>query len=90
MIIDAAIVGRFRLALTYKGVVRVVEPHILGFDSHGKPALSAWQLSGTGTGWRLFHVDRIQALAAMDDRFAGAATAYNPQDPAFATVLRRL
>jgi predicted DNA-binding transcriptional regulator YafY len=89
-IIEDAIAGRLRLALVYKDVVRVAEPHILGFDSHGNLALSAWQVSGTGAGWRLFHLDRIQALAATDDRFADAATGYNPQDPTFATVLRRL
>lgn len=89
-IIEVAIAGRFRLAVTYKDVVRVAEPHILGFDSHGNLALSAWQVSGTGAGWRLFHIDRMQALAATGDRFAGAATGYNRQDPAFATVLRRL
>jgi predicted DNA-binding transcriptional regulator YafY len=89
-IIEAAIAGRFRLALTYKDVARVVEPHILGFDSQGNLALSAWQVSGTGAGWRLFHVDRIQVLAESDGRFTDAGTGYNPQDPLFATVLRRL
>ncbi|MBA4784468.1 MAG: WYL domain-containing protein [Rhizobiales bacterium] len=88
--IEAAIAGRLRLAFVYKDVVRVAEPHVLGFDSHGNLALSAWQVSGTGAGWRLFHLDRIQALVETDDRFADAATGYNPQDPTFATVLRRL
>lgn len=89
-IIDAAIAARLRLTFRYKDKVRIVEPHILGFDSHGKLALSAWQISGTGTGWRLFHVDRIDALMATVDHFTRVATGYNPQDPAFATMLRRL
>lgn len=89
-IIEAAIAGRFRIAFTYKDVARVVEPHILGFDSHGNLALSAWQVSGTGAGWRLFHVDRIQVLEESDGRFTDAATGYNPQDPLFSTILRRL
>lgn len=88
--IEAAIRGRLRLTFRYKDTVRVVEPHILGFGSHGKLALSAWQISGTGSGWRLFHLDRIEALTVTRDRFAGPADGYNPEDPVFVSVLERL
>jgi predicted DNA-binding transcriptional regulator YafY len=89
MIVEA-IAHRKLLTLRYKGVERSVRPHILGYVGHDELALSAWQVSGTGSGWRLFHVDEIASLAETGQRFHRTSPGYNPDDPAFSRILSRL
>jgi hypothetical protein len=69
-IIIGAIERRRIIELRYKDVKRRVRPHILGYVGEGALALSAWQIAGTGSGWRLFHVDDIVDLT---ERRASAA-----------------
>ncbi|MBP1843723.1 putative DNA-binding transcriptional regulator YafY [Rhizobium petrolearium] len=89
IIIDA-IDRRKVLELRYKDVARRVRPHILGYVGTGELALSGWQISGTGAGWRLFHVDDISELAETDLRFHGTARGYNRNDPAFSRIIGRI
>lgn len=84
--IDAKKVITFR----YDLVTRTVEPHIVGYDRQGHLALSGWQLSGTGQGWRLFHLSSASGLSITDKTFAGPRRGYNHNDPAFVRILRRL
>ncbi|UIY30445.1 hypothetical protein LZK73_07645 [Neorhizobium galegae] len=53
----------------YKDTRRRVRPHILGYVGEGELALSAWQMAGTGVGWRLFHVDEISEAHSDRRRF---------------------
>jgi predicted DNA-binding transcriptional regulator YafY len=89
-VIADAINGRRLLALRYHDVERRVRPHILGHVGQGRLALSGWQVEGTGSGWRLFHLDEIEALADTGERFRSSAPGYNPRDPAFSCVIARL
>jgi predicted DNA-binding transcriptional regulator YafY len=89
-IIRDAITGRQVLFLRYHDVERTIEPHILGYDRHGHLALSAWQVAGTGAGWRLFHVDEITGLSETNSRFLKPAPGYNRRDPSFERVLRQV
>jgi hypothetical protein len=87
-IASAAIKQRHRLALAYKDDIRVVEPYILGYDSHDKLILSAVQvLGGSGTGFRSFAMDDVASLAVTDEKFFGNHPDYNPRDRLFARVL---
>lgn len=74
----------------YSGTLRQVEPHLLGYDNDGDLTLSAWQLSGTGTGWRDFHVSKLGALTITGQTFSGARPGYNPQDDTIDQVVCRL
>ncbi|OHV76210.1 hypothetical protein [Rhizobium sp. LCM 4573] len=89
-IIKKAIDGRKVVELRYKDVPRKVRPHILGFVGTGQLALSGWQTSGTGAGWRLFHVADIAELSATNVSFLGTAPGYNPDDPAFYRIIDRI
>ena len=86
-----AIAGRRLLMLAYKGVLRVVEPHLYGRTTTGREALSAWMRPGWSRadpegGWRLFHADAFRELQALPERFAGARAGFNPADAHFAEV----
>jgi hypothetical protein len=89
-IIIGAIERRRIIELRYKNVKRRVRPHILGYVGEGALALSAWQVAGTGTGWRLFHVDDISDLTETEAGFRSPARGYNPNDPAFSRIIERL
>lgn len=89
-VICEAIANRQVLQFNYHGTNRRVEPHLLGYDGDGDLTLSAWQLSGTGTGWRDFHVSNIHGLATTDETFSGARQGYNPSDSTISTVVCRL
>ncbi|WP_117195493.1 WYL domain-containing protein [Rhizobium terrae] len=85
-----AIDRRKVLEFRYKNVARRVRPHILGRVGKGELAVSAWQISGTGSGWRLFHLDDICDLRETGEGFHGPARGYNPDDPAFSRIIDRI
>lgn len=89
-IIRDAIARRRVLFVRYHDVERTVEPHILGYDRHDHLALSAWQVAGTGAGWRLFHLDQMTELTQTNSQFLRAAPGYNRRDPSFARVLQQI
>ncbi len=89
IIIDA-IERRRIIELRYKDTRRRVRPHILGYVGEGELALSAWQMTGTGVGWRLFHVDGISELAPTEDGFHSHSRGYNRNDPLFSRIIDRL
>lgn len=89
IIIDA--IERQRIIeLRYKDVKRSVRPHILGHVGAGELALSAWQIAGTGVGWRLFHVDDISELTPTGRSFRSPSRGYNSSDPSFSRIIARL
>lgn len=84
-----AIAERRLLMLGYKGVLRVVEPHLYGRTTAGREALSAWMRPGWSRadpdgGWRLFHADAFRDLQLLPERFDGARDGFNPADAHFA------
>jgi predicted DNA-binding transcriptional regulator YafY len=67
------------LEFRYKGTLRTVEPHTLGYSKRGILTLCAWQLAGgSAEAWRDFHVDLIDALALTAEHFDGPRPGYNP------------
>lgn len=85
-----AIEHRRILDLSYHGTSRTVEPHIFGYDGKGHLALSAYQLTGTGGGWRMFHLSEIENLHSTRRHFSRPRSDYNRGDPAFEQILARL
>ncbi|MCF6370662.1 WYL domain-containing protein [Rhizobium halophilum] len=89
-IIREAIVERRVLFARYHDVERTIEPHILGYDRNDHLALSAWQVAGTGAGWRRFHLDEVMELKPTNSRFLRAAPGYNRRDPSFRRVIQQV
>lgn len=90
-VICDAIARKAVLSFRYKGAIRRVEPHTLGYDSDGDLTLSAWQLSGgSGQDWRDFHVSKLSGLATTGENFAGPRRGYNPNDSTLTRVVCRL
>ena len=86
-----AIRARRLLMFAYGGLVRVVEPHLLGTNTAGHEALSAWLRPGHSRstpqgGWRMYRLDGVSALQLLDEPFPGPRPGYNPGDPSFAAV----
>ncbi|ORE90151.1 hypothetical protein ATO4_22052 [Aurantimonas sp. 22II-16-19i] len=71
---------------------RVVEPHLLGFNSAaGTLTLSAWQISGgSGVGFRPYHVNLIKNFVVTDERFSGTRIGYNPNDTTMSRIICRI
>jgi predicted DNA-binding transcriptional regulator YafY len=74
MSISLAIQNRNLLSFSYDGFTREVEPHCLGIDKKGHPALRAYQVaggseSGTYVGWKFFHVNEIRNLHVLSKSF---------------------
>jgi hypothetical protein len=78
------------LHVDYHGKPRMVIPHILGYAGTGHLALSAYQISGTGNGWRMFRLDETGEVGIVDRGFGRPRHDYNPDDPAFEEVLAQL
>lgn len=86
-----AISKRYILVFYYNGSRRIVEPHLLGYDSDGDLTLSSWQLTGgSGEGWRDFHVDKLSGLATTGATFSGSRPGYNPNDSTLERIVCRL
>jgi hypothetical protein len=82
-LIAAALRARRPLGLRYAGAWRSVEPHILGRTSTGRLALLAWQSAAEDgasgrPGWRLFSLDRIEAVEPQPGHFTPHPTGDAP------------
>ena len=86
-----AIAERQLLMFGYRGVVRVVEPHLYGVTTTGREALSAWMRPGWSRTdpdgqWRMFYVDALEQLQALPERFDAPRADFNPNDRHFSEV----
>jgi hypothetical protein len=88
--ITDAINRKRMLHLDYHGTSRTVMPHILGHAGTGQLSLSAYQVSGTGHGWRMFHLDDTSKVEITGKGFGRPRHDYNPDDPAFDEIVARL
>jgi hypothetical protein len=82
-LIAAALRARRPLGLRYAGAWRSVEPHILGRTSTGRLALLAWQSAAEDgasgrPGWRLFSLDRMEAIEPQPGHFTPHPTGDAP------------
>ena len=88
--ITDAIKRKHMLHLDYHGTPRTVMPHILGYAGTGQLSLSAYQVSGTGNGWRMFHLDEASNVEITGKGFSRPRHDYNPDDPVFDEIVARL
>ena len=72
-----AIANRRLIEFRYGGGVRLAEPHDYGVQ-HDRARLLVFQLRGPArpgqgvVGWRLLELSKIDALAVLDETFAGS------------------
>ena len=90
-----AIANRALLMFGYRGVVRVVEPHLYGRNTAGHDALSAWMRPGWSRtdpdgGWRMFLVEDLASLSILPEQFEAPRPDYNAADPHFEAVYCQL
>lgn len=79
------------LTFRYKGSIRTVEPHTLGYDGDGDLTLCAWQLSGgSGVGFRDFHVQKLSELSTAQQSFSGARPGFRRGDQTLSRILCQL
>ena len=75
--IRLAIAQKRLIEVTYKGRVRVAEPHDYGRQG-GRDRLLVYQISDRGesgaaaVGWRLLDIAQIEALTVLDRPFPGS------------------
>lgn len=73
--------------LDYPPGVRLIEPHAVGFDRDGQLLLRAFQIDGaSATGktrhWKLFRLDRAEAINPANLSFDGPEPGYRRGDQA--------
>ena len=71
-----ATLGHRPVTIRYKGLVRTVEPHLIGIHEAGEPLLVAYQTAGDSQsgdvpGWRTFITTSVESVDVTDERFPG-------------------
>lgn len=94
-IICEAIKTKKLLQFRYDNRIRVVEPHLLGRNSAGHDALSAYLVRGYTESdsrpfWRLYLVLEMKGLSVLDESFAEPRKGYNPKDKRMVRIYCRL
>lgn len=94
-IIISAIKNKHKLAFTYRGHQRLVDPHTYGIDRKGHAALRAYQSGGTSDSgripdWRIFHESEIIALKSLEQHFDTRLAEYKKDDAFFSTIYAQL
>ena len=83
-VIIIAIKTHHKLAFTYSGIPRIVEPHAVGSTRAGKDVLRCFQTHGShvtpGHDWDLCEVSKISKLSDTGECFSNARPAYNKGD----------
>ena len=95
MTISSAIQNKQLLSFRYHGDARTVEPHTYGLDLRGHRALCAFQVaggssSGVFVGWKTFHIDEMENLRVLPNRFSSARDGYRCGDKAFRMIIAEL
>jgi len=94
-IITNAIENKRLLEFTYKGHLRIVEPHTFGVFSNGNEILVSYQVDGTSDSggvpdWRPFTFSKIQKLKMLNENFSGTRSGYKKGDNRFQIIYKDL
>lgn len=86
-----AIARQQRVAFTYLGHPRVIEPHLCGQTAAGRDLVLGFQVGGhssssSGLGWRTYLVSEMREVELQSERFIRAREGFDPQDGRFARV----
>jgi hypothetical protein len=93
-IIIAAIKNKHKLAFTYSGIHRIVEPHAVGSSRAGKDVLRCFQTHGghitPGHEWDLCELSKISKLTDTGESFANARPDYKKGDKGMSRIYAEL
>jgi predicted DNA-binding transcriptional regulator YafY len=83
-ILKKAIEQRKKVEIIYENSVRTVDPYLIGINQKDHISLRAFQTGGQSSSgnlpsWRLFLIEKIEAIKILDEHFA-ISTQYNPND----------
>lgn len=91
-----AIAGKHLLQISYKGTLRVVEPHDYGIYK-GVARLFVYQVRGAsstqgrqGRGWKLLDAEHIAGCVVLDETFPGSRGDYHQNHLAWDEVYARV
>lgn len=89
--LENAIIERRVVQFMYDGLLREVEPFLLGTTTAGRPALRGYQTeggskSGKVPDWHLFSLCKIYAVTILPKHFSGERPFYNPFDKAMRSI----
>jgi hypothetical protein len=89
-----AILARQVVTFLYRGLPRMVEPHMLGLHEAGEPLLVGYQISGGSgagelPGWRMFLTSEIDRVEVSDREFPGARPDFDPAAHAMVEIFAR-
>jgi hypothetical protein len=95
VLVCQAIEQRKVIRFHYDGGTRDVEPHVHGLGHDGSELLRGFQVSGFSrsgqpSGWKLFKLADVRAMALTERGFASARAGYDPDDPLMPTIHCRL
>ena len=90
-IIRKAIQHKQKILIMYKGLPRILEPHIYGLAKNGTTFIRGYQVGGescsTDLGWRILDVTKLQAITPIENQyFAKARKDFATNDPIITTV----
>ena len=83
------------LQLQYDGFTRVVEVHVVGFKQNGGEAMGIWQIrggcvSGEGTGFKLFELQKSFHAHVIDEQSHAPRTGYKRWDKTFKIIYQQV
>jgi hypothetical protein len=91
----AALCAKRVVALRYDGHNRRVEVHVAGYTRAGRALMRCWQVSGGSVGgeevgWKVFDLDKAEAMRITCERSNAPRLGYNPCDPVIVEVVARV
>lgn len=93
--IKDAIKNKQLLVVVYKGLPRIIEPHIVGAATNGNEYVRGFQTGGTsctdGYGWKIMDLKNIQLISRLPNQFfSKARNDFIRNDPVIKTVYATL
>ncbi len=90
-----ALKTRRRLEVRYKGFVRVVEVHAVGYSAKSHPIARVWQISGGSSsaepaGWKLLRLDQAAGSLILNEASQAPRAGYKPNDRAMGRIVCQL
>jgi hypothetical protein len=93
--IKDAITNKQLLVIVYKGLPRIIEPHIVGAAANGNEYVRGYQTGGTSCtnecGWKIMDLKRIQIASLLPNQFFSKARSdFIRNDPVITNVYTTL
>lgn len=94
-VIKDAIKHKQILVVVYKGLPRIIEPHIVGAAANGNEYVRGFQTGGTSCtdkyGWKIMNLKEIQMVSLLPNQFfPNERNDFNRNDPLITTVYATL